>query len=76
MKTKPTAAQAAARDISKPALPAVDSVKQVVRQIIHEFISEEAGNKVTRNNMAGLSMQIFAAIEGNITITQQEGSTP
>jgi len=59
-----------------PVVPTPDKVKEVLGQIMQQFVNEEAGNKVTRNNMAGLIMQIHGAIDGQITIQNKEGNTP
>jgi len=59
-----------------PLVPTPAEVKQVLAEIMQQFVNEEAGNKVTRNNMAGLIMQIHGAIDGQITIQQKEGNTP
>ena len=59
-----------------PSVPKPDEVKQVIFQIVQQFIAEEKDNKVTRNNMAGLIMQLNGAVDGQITIKQQEGTTP
>jgi hypothetical protein len=66
----------AAQAIAKKAAPTPEEIKQVVGHILQEFVREEAGNKVTRNNMAGLTMQLHGAIDGQITLKQQEGNTP
>jgi glycine betaine/choline ABC-type transport system substrate-binding protein len=59
-----------------PPKPTPEQIKEVMGQILQQFINEEAGNKVTRNNIAGLTLHLHAAIDGNITIKKQEGSTP
>jgi hypothetical protein len=78
MKKRVDAAQAAQEKkvTAAPAGPTPVEVKQVIGQILQEFINEEAGNKVTRNNIAGLTIQLHGAIDGHITIKQQEGNTP
>jgi hypothetical protein len=48
----------------------LNSVKQVISVVIDNFIKEEVGNRVTRNNMAGLTMTIMQAMDGNITLEQ------
>jgi glycine betaine/choline ABC-type transport system substrate-binding protein len=66
-----------ASEVAKKVAPGPQQVKQVLAQILQQFINEEAGNKVTRNNMAGLTLQIHGAIDGHITLQKpQEGDTP
>ena len=48
------------------------TVQEVINQLLQQFTQEEAGNKVTRNNMLGLSMQIGMAFEGKITLQKSE----
>lgn len=63
--------------MAKKAKVSTDEVKQVINQLVQNFIKEEQGNRVTNNNMSGLLMQIFAAVDGQITVNQpQEGDTP
>jgi hypothetical protein len=50
----------------------MEEIKQVVQQLIQEFTQVEAGNKVTQNNMLGLSMKIGMALDGKITLSPPE----
>jgi len=73
--TKKTTEVAPGKELPmEPARPSADQVKKVIGQIIQQFVNDEVGNKVTRNNMAGLTMQLHGAIDGHITIQEQEGS--
>jgi hypothetical protein len=49
-----------------------DEVKKVISTLIDNFVKEEAGNRVTRNNMLALSLYIGQAVDGQITLTKQE----
>lgn len=46
-----------------------EEIKQVVSHLFSDFIKEEAGNRVTKNNMLGLLMNINLAVEGKISLT-------
>jgi hypothetical protein len=66
-----------ADEVTKKVAPGPDQIKKVLAQIMQQFVHEEAGNKVTRNNIAGLTLQIHGAIDGHITLQKpQEDDTP
>lgn len=48
--------------------PNLEDVRAVVKALVDKFITDEAGNKVTRNNMTGLVVQLMAAFDGQITL--------
>ena len=52
-----------------------DELKQVILQLIQEFIQEEKGNTVTNNNMSGLLMKLNAAADGLIRIKAPDDNT-
>jgi hypothetical protein len=47
-------------------------IKKVVSHLLDNFLKTEAGNKVTPNNMLGLSVMITQALDGQITLTPPE----
>jgi hypothetical protein len=47
-----------------------DEIKKVVAVLIQNFIKEEAGNRITSNNMLALSIGINQAIDGQITMSK------
>lgn len=49
-----------------------DSIKHTIGVLVDNFIKEEAGNKVTRNNMTGLAVQVMGAIDGTITVQTKD----
>ena len=56
--------------------PDMDAIKEVVQHLIQNFVKEEAGNRVTNNNMAGLTMMLMQAIDGKITMKPPEEQAP
>ena len=50
----------------------MEEIKKVVGVLLTEFVKEEAGNRVTSNNMAGLQMKIMMALDGKITMIPPE----
>lgn len=56
-------------------VPDMDEIKKVIGQLLQNFTQEEAGNKVTSNNMAGLAMNLMGALDGNITLKPPEEGT-
>jgi len=54
----------------------MDEMKKIIGVILSEFSKEEMGNRVTKNNMMALNMQIGMALDGKITIEQPEESKP
>ncbi len=50
----------------------MEEMKKIVGAILGEFTKIEAGNRVTSNNMAGLQMQLFMALDGQITMKAPE----
>jgi hypothetical protein len=66
---------------SKPGMevkpvPNMEEIKQVVGGLLQNFVKEEAGNKVTTNNISGLAMNLMQALDGNITMTKPEETPP
>jgi hypothetical protein len=47
-------------------------MKKVVNTLIENFVNEELGNKITKNNMLALSLYITQAIDGQITLGKPE----
>lgn len=47
----------------------MEEIKKVINVILQEFIKEEAGNRVTSNNISGLQLKLSAALDGKITLT-------
>jgi hypothetical protein len=54
----------------------IKEVKQTVGHILANFTKEEAGNRVTNNNMMALTIMIGQAIDGQITTTKPEDAAP
>ena len=54
-------------------VPNIDEIKQVVGALIKNFVEEEKGNRVTDNNMTGLTVKLMGALDGQITMTPPEG---
>jgi hypothetical protein len=50
----------------------MEEIKKVVGVLLTEFVKEEAGNRVTSNNMAGLQMKIMMALDGKISMNPPE----
>jgi hypothetical protein len=48
----------------------MEEIKKTVQALLQNFAKEEAGNRVTSNNMMGLMMNINAALDGKITMTK------
>jgi hypothetical protein len=46
----------------------MENIKKVVAALLQEFAKEEAGNRVTSNNIFGLSSKLMAALDGQITL--------
>lgn len=46
----------------------MEDIKKVVAALLQEFAKEEAGNRVTSNNIFGLSSKLMAALDGQITL--------
>lgn len=42
---------------------------KIIQQIMHEFVREESGNKVTVNNIMALNMKVNMVLKGEITLT-------
>ena len=53
-------------------LDEMGDVKKVIAQLIQNFVEEEQGNRVTKNNMMALTMLISQALNGQITINPQK----
>jgi hypothetical protein len=53
-------------------IPDMNAIKEVVHNLIQNFVKEEVSNKVTNNNMAGLTMLLMQAIDGKITMKKPE----
>jgi len=53
----------------------MEDVKKVIGVLLQEFAKEEAGNRVTSNNMAGLQMKIQMAFDGKIHINPPPAAT-
>ena len=51
--------------------PDMDEIKKTISVLLQNFAKEEAGNKVTSNNMAGLSMNLMMALDGNISTKKE-----
>jgi hypothetical protein len=47
----------------------VSDIKKIVGQLLNNFLTEEHGNRVTKNNMFALATQINQTFEGQITLT-------
>ena len=45
----------------------MEEIKKVVNILIENFTKEEAGNRVTSNNMFALHSRIMMALDGQIT---------
>lgn len=50
----------------------MEELKKVVAAILGEFVKVEQGNRITSNNMTGLQMQLFMALDGKVTIQAPE----
>jgi hypothetical protein len=44
-------------------------IRKVVQSILSNFLIEEQGNRVTKNNMQALMINVNHAFDGNITLT-------
>ena len=49
----------------------VEEFKRIIGQVIKNFVATEAGNKVTPNNMLGLTVIIGQVLDGEITLTNE-----
>ena len=52
----------------------VSKIKEVVNIILQNFVQEEIGNRVTKNNMMALAIQINQAFDGQITLPPKGNS--
>ena len=59
------------KDMEVTVAPDMDEIKKTMTVILQNFTSEEAGNKVTSNNMAGLSMNLIMALDGKISTKKE-----
>ena len=50
----------------------MEDIKKIVSALLSEFAREEAGNKVTSNNMFALGAKINMAFDGKITLEKPE----
>ena len=50
----------------------MQETKEVIRTLLADFVKEEAGNRVTSNNMGGLQMKLMMALDGKITLHPPE----
>ena len=48
------------------------TVQQVIQVIIDQFAREEAGNRVTNNNMFALKAKVDMAFDGKVTLDKPE----
>jgi len=55
-------------------VPDMQAIKEVVQALLQNFAKEEVGNKVTSNNMTGLTVNLMAALDGQITMKAPEAS--
>jgi hypothetical protein len=46
----------------------MEDYTKIIQQIMHEFVREEAGNKVTVNNIMALNMKVNMVLKGEITL--------
>jgi hypothetical protein len=53
----------------------MEDTKKVIAQLMNEFVKEEAGNRVTSNNIMALNMKVNMALDGDITM-QPPKKTP
>jgi len=47
----------------------MEEIKKVINALMDNFTKEEAGNRVTSNNMFALHSRIMMALDGQITMT-------
>lgn len=53
-----------------------DELKKIIGIVMDNFFRDEQGNRVTRNNMRGLQMDIMLAIDGKISIKEDGLEAP
>ena len=53
-------------------MSSIEEIKEVVGHLLANFTKEEAGNRVTSNNMLALTLHINHALDGQITLQKQE----
>lgn len=54
----------------------IDGLKKIIGIVMDNFFRDEQGNRVTRNNMRGLQMDIMLAIDGKISIKEDGPEAP
>jgi len=59
-------------DLKAKIVPNIAEIKSVISTLVNNFVEEEKGNRVTNNNMTGLTVKLMAAIDGQITTTPPE----
>lgn len=71
-KNKPIDGALAGTKMEVESVVSKDKVKQVISTIFQVFVESEKNNQVTRYNMIGLLQEVFAAIDGRITLEKTE----
>jgi hypothetical protein len=51
-----------------------NEIKRLMHMVVRSFVTEEDGNRVTMNNMAGLLAKLHGIVDGEITIKEERNA--